>query len=240
MVENQPTPTPQPTTSIDTPAQPKTPNPTIFLVIIVILLGITGFLTYQNYQLKQQITQTQSTLNPDSVPPSPATNPTGDWETYSYSPYSSYNFSFRHPSTISISDNQGSIMLYDSTSKSPIPKGYMSIHISSNSKNMFYGENYKRILPYILELDIGNSYVFEVGATNWKQTITRSNDIEISGITAYVFESEDAWERPGPWKVIHVPLANDYLIIEITYDEKDSFDFKNTFAQILSTFQFME
>lgn len=41
------------------------------IVLVLILLGTTGFLVYQNYQLRKQIVQKQPVLLPEDISPSP-------------------------------------------------------------------------------------------------------------------------------------------------------------------------
>jgi hypothetical protein len=57
-------------------AVPETPNKKPWLIIgltalNLLLLGTTGYLAYQNYQLREQITQKQSTPLPEAISPSP-------------------------------------------------------------------------------------------------------------------------------------------------------------------------
>lgn len=57
-------------------------------MLALLLLGATGYLAYQNSQLKQQIKEKQdslSTTSPSPTPsPQPIADPTLNWETYEY------------------------------------------------------------------------------------------------------------------------------------------------------------
>ena len=73
MENNQPTPNPQPTdTSLPAQMNPTSRQPApkkklpmlVVIVFIVLLSGVTSLFAYQNYQLKQQIAQAQSTPAP--------------------------------------------------------------------------------------------------------------------------------------------------------------------------------
>ena len=63
--------------------------------LAVVASGVASYLAYQNFQLKkEQPSLGQTTQSPTSDIPSPTTNPTSDWETYSNT---SAGFSIKHP-----------------------------------------------------------------------------------------------------------------------------------------------
>jgi hypothetical protein len=75
----------------------ETPKPKSWLVVglavlVLLLLGTTGYLAYQNYQLKQEVTQKKPTptplpeitKQPEISSPTPTIDPTTNWETYEY------------------------------------------------------------------------------------------------------------------------------------------------------------
>lgn len=85
-------PSPEPTLTPVQISKPKTKFPVMSLVLslfIIVLLVSTVFLYYQNMQLKNMLASYQ---NPAS--PTPTTNPTADWETYSNA---LMNFSINYP-----------------------------------------------------------------------------------------------------------------------------------------------
>ncbi len=109
VVQNAPTSEAQPASQRG--AQPvaqisETPKQKSWLVIglailVLLLLGTTGFLAYQNYQLKQQVLQKQPTPLPEVtkqpvIPsPTPTIDSTSNWETYTNT---TAGFNIKHPS----------------------------------------------------------------------------------------------------------------------------------------------
>uniref|UniRef100_A0A7V3N4W8 Uncharacterized protein n=1 Tax=candidate division CPR3 bacterium TaxID=2268181 RepID=A0A7V3N4W8_UNCC3 len=85
-------PTPEPILTPVQVSEPKDKFPVIYLVLslfILLLLASTGFLYYQNIQLKNMLAsyQTQSTVSPtpaiyQSPIPSTTADPTANWKTY--------------------------------------------------------------------------------------------------------------------------------------------------------------
>lgn len=78
---------------------PETPKQKSWLVIgltalVLFLLGITGYLAYQNYQLKQQVAQKQpiptplpqATKQPEIPSPTPTVSQTNNWKSYTFEP----------------------------------------------------------------------------------------------------------------------------------------------------------
>ena len=53
--------------------QPKKSNPIIFIIIIIIFLGVTGYFVYQNYQLKQKSSPSELSSQPIASPVSKIT-----------------------------------------------------------------------------------------------------------------------------------------------------------------------
>jgi hypothetical protein len=108
----------QPITQIPaTPVNPKSNVVSVYVVIILLLsLGAVGFLMYQNWQLKQQISQVQPTLTPLITPTTPP-DPTADWKTYTNTVA---NFSLRYPMDVLL--NQDSKGLTTSTLQVTVTK----------------------------------------------------------------------------------------------------------------------
>jgi len=93
-----PTVPPQPVT----PIPEKQKNPLLIIIVIIILflsLGAAGFLTYQNTQLKQQISQMQPTETP-LITPITTPDPMANWKTYKYQQI----FELKVPSVLNIVD----------------------------------------------------------------------------------------------------------------------------------------
>lgn len=110
--QNQAVQTPQPTPII-TP-QPVTTNKTTWIVILLLVLfaGAASYIVYQNYQLKQQLTD-QQTVPSSSVDannptttlvPTPTNNMTENWKTFTNT---KYGFSFKYPQNMVVEDQTG-------------------------------------------------------------------------------------------------------------------------------------
>lgn len=90
-MEEQPTQQPETTT----PPEEKKPSNLLIIILLILLiisLGISGFLTYQNYKLKQQITQLPTTPSPTTTA---TTNFTTNWKAYTNP---EYNYTIKYPS----------------------------------------------------------------------------------------------------------------------------------------------
>lgn len=67
------------------------------ILIIVLLLGLVGYLVFQNSQLrKEQPSLNQPTATPTSNLPSPTSSPTDNWKTYTNT---AYGYSIKFPSS---------------------------------------------------------------------------------------------------------------------------------------------
>ena len=69
-------------------------------LFVVASLSITGFLYYQNQQLKSMLASYQNTPSPT---PTATTDPTANWKTYTND---AYKFSFKYPGDLNIENNQ--------------------------------------------------------------------------------------------------------------------------------------
>mgnify|MGYP001577369556 CR=1 FL=1 len=90
MQEDKPQ-TPAPISPAPVPTPPMTPAPlqptsniatTVLIIVVLILLGTTGYFAYQNYLLQQKITSLQNQTMNVLLSPSPTTDPTINWKTY--------------------------------------------------------------------------------------------------------------------------------------------------------------
>ena len=98
----------QPQTPVQEPQQPIVPNtpteqlkpqitpkiPIIVMFVVTLLsLALSGYLAYQNHQLNQKIGKSEE------ISPSPTTDPTADWKTYTNDVY---GFSFKYPKSATL------------------------------------------------------------------------------------------------------------------------------------------
>ena len=98
----QPTPVQQPIVN-KSQEQPKPKNTpkilTTFLIIVtVLLLCLSGYLAYQNYILRKQISQVQFIPVSTVTTPLPTTNHVAGWKTLS----NEYGFSIKYPSSLRV------------------------------------------------------------------------------------------------------------------------------------------
>jgi len=120
-------------------AQPKSKNwllVGVFVLLIVSLLT-TGFLAYQNFQLKKQVQQVQIT----PVPATPTPDPTADWKTFSNK---ENGYSIKYPTAWFLNpDKQApdeimnlvkdlySLTIYSGSSHTEIPPGKVPSQVRS-------------------------------------------------------------------------------------------------------------
>ncbi len=102
MKDNNSIPVPQPSIQQESTSpiepKPKTNTTPFFIVLIILLMGIIGYLLYQNYQLKKQISTFQPTPTTSTVAHSTSTpNPTLNWNTFTSV---NKDYSFKYPNSI--------------------------------------------------------------------------------------------------------------------------------------------
>lgn len=102
--------TPQPelqTQSLFPVQQPNSQKPYLLLLLITVILilgGVTSYFGYQNWQLRQQVSQIETPPTPLTTP-SLTLDPTINWITYTNT---KYGFQFKHPSDLTIRPFAGS------------------------------------------------------------------------------------------------------------------------------------
>ncbi|HSX48944.1 MAG TPA: hypothetical protein VLE44_01680 [Candidatus Saccharimonadales bacterium] len=114
---SQPQPMPSNPEPLVNPLVSKTTNPLMIglVVLVLLLLGATGFLAYQNMQLQKEVTQmktSQVTVGSSPTPiayasQTPSTSATPDltagWKTYNKN-----NFTFKYPTDVTLGENSDS------------------------------------------------------------------------------------------------------------------------------------
>ena len=103
-------PPPQVPPQMDKPKSKSSFLTIIGVIVIVVLLGLVGYLAWQNSQLNNQLTETptpQPTLQPTLAPtPTPTNDPTAGWELFTAS---TYNVSY--PTDVTANEEAGSVLL---------------------------------------------------------------------------------------------------------------------------------
>jgi len=119
-MENQNPPTTSPpeqpapeTTNTEIPTSPQKPKISLLIgmiVLVLVLLASTGYLAFQNFQLRKEISQLQSSPSPTSTP-----DPTANWKTYESE---KGGFVFKYPSDLVANsqriENEETVTLYAS------------------------------------------------------------------------------------------------------------------------------
>lgn len=76
------------------------------IVILLLLIGIAGFITYKCYQLKKEtVTPTQPTTQ-ETTTPTPTTDPAENWETYTNT---EYDYLIKYPSDVELFEGSGGV-----------------------------------------------------------------------------------------------------------------------------------
>jgi len=187
----------------------------LFSFFILILLASTGFLYYQNQQLKKQLAgyQTQPT-------PSPTFDPTADWKTYTNH---THNISFRYSPSWNLTENVGQVednKTYNT--KVGLSKGnalitmYLNLNGIGGIPQTYEGKSFILDGHNLYQFNKVNSYnnTKEVGVSDSLTTlgVFKINDITYSIIIAYLAD----------------------------YEKSNEENLLREFDQILSTFKFMD
>ena len=105
---------------VPAPVPPKNNSLLIFILVILFLaLGAAGFFAYQNYQLKQQISQVQPTPTP-LITSAPTLDPTANWKTYTSA---TIGASMKYPATWLYTENTKSVTFETSVPSAEIQGG---------------------------------------------------------------------------------------------------------------------
>ena len=207
---------------------PSSKTPLIVMVVIAALsLIMVGYLGYQNYLLRQQISQIQTTPTPDNPQPSPTADPTDGWITFSNS---SWGVLFKYPKDFGNLTQGGSEYLSGSDIKNVFlrvsrTKYYESLppDLYSSAINIGVGENpgENKSNLKIADLKIG---------THKAALISMSS---LQGV-----------QEPPSFQYVYIVKDNDHLIL-LTFWSQDGEKSKENvanqsqlFEQIFSTLQF--
>lgn len=209
-MENQTVPT-----QIQTPKVPiksfKFPIIPVLLAILVILLGLSGYLYYQNIQLKSMLASYQAPVV--SPTPSATADPTANWKTYTNN---LYTFQIKYPQKFNLTEDKTKEDFYDKLASLVYQDANISIRAIHDI------DIYKNSKPQ----DVATREVIDSGL---KYNIINTT---ISGYPAAITVLETI---PKIRTTATIANPNKNIFIEISSDVDTT-----TFNQILSTFKFTE
>lgn len=201
------------------------------LVVILILLSSTIYLGYQNYQLRKQIAQIQTSLSP-SPTPTATTDPTANWKTYEDK---ENNFSIDYPSNWDVQKTTDNLISIDLTSHEGISVGGITIDPI----------NYRKItIPIKSGIEIYNNKLLagkDSGSTGVSTISIHNGETPIIGGEKAV----KAFQVGGMDEItLYFFVHNGKLFTIETISYYDSTreqnkDIENQYSQILSTFRFV-
>ena len=193
------------------------------VIIIIILLGVVGYLIFKNTQIqKNNGNSTLTSIVPTQIinKASPTLNPTANWKTY----YNSIDkFSFKYPSTWTIDtkgdkgDEKGENIQVKLTKDQAVIQIYANMVGIGGLGRDYQGTKF--------QIDGNNLYMYKV-------VNTFNNTIQI-GITDSLTQSLGVFRVSDKTYSITLSYPNSFTQTQIT-------DFEAIFDQILSTFKFSE
>jgi len=201
----------QPPTELTEETKPKR-FPILYLGLLF-LLTVFAFLGYQNWQLRQQISQEKPTPVL-TVSVSPTQDPTANWKKYTNTKYS---FSFRYPTQYFFKEDLIDEANYDEIGDLYTAFAHMRVRVI-NDIDIYEDQSSENVAKREI-MDSGFRYSIETVTINTYQVaITHVN------------------RKPENWiATIKNPKKNQFL--EFNADNKVD---KYTFDQILSTFKFLD
>ncbi|MEK7112845.1 MAG: hypothetical protein AAB875_06050 [Patescibacteria group bacterium] len=214
-------PTPEP---VPTPQKPKNFLLIGMVALVLILIASTGYLAFQNYQLRKQISQLQ--ISP--VPTSTATpDPTANWKTYINS---EYKYSIKYPPDWQEKprcyggrqeDNYVCILSPDfeeSPGQSPVQQGGL-ISIGSVDESLGFGQTLSEFCASTVVDKVQNCEEIMIGTLNGIQRSFVYYDFTDVGIL-------EGGKIIFTFRAYYTPDSKDKTL--------------DSFNQILSTFKFLE
>ncbi len=204
----------------------------IMIIVTVISLALSGYLAYQNYNLNQQIGQSEE------ISPSPTADPTADWKTYKSD---RYKYEFKYPEEIF----KGELYVYDD-GKTVNITNEVSKKLLELDKNSGFQLSIG-IRDDRSELGDYNSYwqkdYSDLGLLKTGQEINnikRIDELEIIGKVSGIFLNEQQTD-PQIYKIFTF-LENDGSLYEISLNSfnKDLLETKiYLFENIINTFKIL-
>ncbi len=227
----QPATSPSPPTAQVKPIKKPTKLPIILMTVIAVLsLAVSAYFGYQNYLLKQQISQSPT------ASPSPTVDPTADWKTYTNTAYS---YHLKYPNE------------WLAKSFGPGPGGFQLLNDSSRGVILSPNNQEQTIPSPSLQIEADGpenlsrpiySEFQKQAKTGFSETykLISETTTSFSGVTATVLEGEHVYSETSTYVKQFVFASSEsgvYFSITIASDTKKE---SLVFDQILSTFKFLD
>lgn len=196
---------------------PKLPI-TILSFLLLISFGISGFLAYQNYQLKQQIAKIQPAQTPITETPPLDPDPTANWNTYTST---TLGFTFKYPTEYKPPEERENYLSLISPLKSNRGKGY----------ELQNGELKIEIVTEPAKTNDSPTRCWDDNTSGGK--ILNQSKVDVSGTDTTIID----WEGYGTGQFICV-IHNEHRYLINKYPLETTR--QNEFYQILSTFKFTD
>ena len=197
----------------EAPLQKPKSNKSLLLLmaaLILILLASTGYLAFQNNQLRKEISQLQS-----SPSPTPTPDPTANWKTYSND---AYKYSFKYPSSWKINTTSPQTTYLEAGSVDE-PQTFARVSISET------GENNKSVEELARSWRSGAVEKIQVGGEEAAKVLQNPNP-----------EGEPLVQGGYTISVFVKNKSNINLLIQLETANLNTY--QAIFDQILSTFKF--
>ncbi len=231
-MEESPVQTPTPSTNI--PPVNSTPQSvapvklssaklvTSMFILIILLLGSSVFLFYQNSQLKKQV----AALSTPSPTASATSDPTANWKTYKND---KYGFEFKYPTS------------YQENTKISPPESNLDLFLAFTSQD--YETEYGGIVSGAT-LN-GSIITISSGPLNPKDFVSKRCDylsrgspqLECRTLTISERRAAIVFSQNPVYKTAFIEKGNNIISLHLETAEKNVID---SFDQIISTFKFTE
>jgi len=241
-------------TSVETITPPQAASakktPWLIIVLILALVAVAGYFGFQNYQLKQQLTNGKSTTSPAAYVGSstPMASPTeivdniSGWERYTAD---DLGITFQHPPTVQtvkrgeVSQLGPAITLvtkseYSQVQETTVDATPIAIYIGNKNspRQDYYFGGYKWTENIVNSLELLGLNQTQQGA---KENITKQKNMTVGGIQTYKYSAIPNIEGSQYLGVALIKEDNSYLFM---FNSADTDLTESDFDNILSSFQF--
>jgi len=204
--------------------------PILVVLLVVGLIGVAGFLAFQNSQLRNKVPEVQDIPSPlpqKTTPPSPSptTNPMSNWKTFQSSTYK-----VSYPPDMDTKEESGSILMLSKWGP------------TQKADTEFYDGISLRFQPLeILNITLADyvqAQVTDIKDVGISKLTSGPFSITLNGYKGLTYTEQGL----GTFKTIVLESKGGTMFVEITDSTSDpgNLGFDKTVDQILSTFQFVE